>query len=119
MPLVTVFNSLTLIPMIVVGNPLKEQHQQNVFEFKGKIIYESGQLISQVIRIIRNSGYEFKEYMGIQYDPSYIVLGQSWEIKVSLLCLFTFQETMVLEEVEEVGVMEGEADIKLLPICHG
>lgn len=27
---------------------------------------------------------------------------------------------MVLEEVvEEVGVMEGEADIELLPICHG
>lgn len=29
------------------------------------------------------------------------------------------EETMVLEEVEEVGVMEGEADIELLPICHG
>ncbi|EPQ05727.1 Heterogeneous nuclear ribonucleoproteins A2/B1, partial [Myotis brandtii] len=29
------------------------------------------------------------------------------------------EETMVLEEVEEVGAMEGEADIELLPICHG
>ncbi|KAK2502475.1 hypothetical protein MC885_018210 [Smutsia gigantea] len=29
------------------------------------------------------------------------------------------EETMVLEEVEEVGVMEGEADTELLPICHG
>ena len=28
-------------------------------------------------------------------------------------------ETIVLEEVEEVGVMEREADIKFLPICHG
>ncbi|KAJ8783220.1 hypothetical protein J1605_009828 [Eschrichtius robustus] len=29
------------------------------------------------------------------------------------------EETMVQEAVEEVGVMEGEADIELLPIYHG
>ena len=29
------------------------------------------------------------------------------------------EETMVQEAVEEVGVMEGEADTELLPICHG
>jgi hypothetical protein len=28
------------------------------------------------------------------------------------------EETMVQEAVEEVGVMEGEADSELLPICH-
>ena len=29
------------------------------------------------------------------------------------------EETMVQEAVEEVGVMEGEADTELLPIYHG
>ena len=29
------------------------------------------------------------------------------------------EEIMVQEAVEEVGVMEGEADTELLPICHG
>ena len=29
------------------------------------------------------------------------------------------EETVVQEAVEEVGVMEGEADTELLPICHG
>lgn len=29
------------------------------------------------------------------------------------------EETMVLEAVKEVGVMEGEANIELLPTCHG
>ena len=29
------------------------------------------------------------------------------------------EEAMVQEAVEEVGVMEGEADTELLPICHG
>ena len=28
------------------------------------------------------------------------------------------EETMVQEAVEEVGVMEGEADTELLPICQ-
>ena len=28
------------------------------------------------------------------------------------------EETLVQKSLEEVGVMEGEANIELLPVCH-